>query len=153
MATTTKLLSKLSLKEVYGAVKIKELHAGKTPVNLMRVIGLASGVKTGQSTFGDWLAFTGNFKAINLETNEEFRAGKCFLPNIASNLIEGALQNAEGDVQFAFDVGVKPVLDRQNKESYEYTVTPLIEAADNDPLTELENKVKGAPAIEDKKAK
>lgn len=150
-APKMELLSKISLKSVYGAVDIKKLHEGKTTLNLMRVLGIASGVKTGQSSFGDWLAFTGNFKAIDLTTGNEFRSGKIFLPAIASGLIEGAIQQAEADsVQFAFDIGVKPVQDRQGKDSYEYTVTPLVEAQDNDPLNELENKLPALAAIADK---
>lgn len=148
---TIELLSKLSLKSVYGAVNIKVLHEGKKTIHLMRVLGIASGVKTGSSNFGDWLAFTGNFKATNLETGAEFRSGKIFLPTIASGLIEGAIQQAETDsVQFAFDIGVKPVQDRQGKDSYEYTVTPLVEAQDNDPLKQLENTLPKLAAIENK---
>lgn len=144
------LVSKISAKTVYGSVDIKALHTAKVEKKIIRVIGLASGIKTGETSFGAFVAFTGNFKAINLDTNEEFRSGKVFLPNIAQNLLEGALAQTESDaVEFAFDIGVKPVQDRQGKDSYEYTVTPLMAAQDNDPLAALEGKL-NLSALENK---
>ncbi len=145
-----KLLSKISIKAVYGNIDIKKLtEVGEMP--LVRIMGIANGTKTGQSNFGEWTAFTGNFKAINLETGADYRSGKAFIPAIAENLVVGALGDANADsVQFAFDIGVKSVKDRQGKDSYEYTVTPLVEAADNDPLSELEKKVSSTHALEDK---
>jgi hypothetical protein len=63
-------------------------------------------------------------------------------------LVEGALggENTEG-VQFAFDVGVKPTKDRQGKDSYEYTIKPLVEAQDNDPLAILEKQLPALPKL------
>ncbi len=141
--SNVELLSKISVATVFGKVKKPE-----APVGLVRVIGIANGVKTGQSQYGDWTAFTGDFKAFNLENGKEFRAGKVFLPAIAQNLIEGALANADAEsVQFAFDIGIKPA---DTQAGYEYTVTPLVEARDNDPLAALEEKVGKLPALEDK---
>ena len=147
------LLNKISVKGVYGAIDIKALHAGGAKT-LMRVMGIVNSYKVITTSFGDSIAFLGNIKAVNVDTGDEFRSGKAFLPAIASLLIEGALsgQNAEG-VQFAFDVGIKPVQDRQGKDSYEYTVKPLIDTADNDPLKLLEDKINSPLAIVDKAKK
>ena len=144
------LLNKISIKGVYGSIDVKSLHTGGAK-SLMRVLGVVNSYKVIATNFGDSVAFMGNIKATNLETGEEFRSGKAFLPAIASVLIEGALngEHAEG-VQFAFDVGVKPVQDRQGKDSYEYTVKPLIDTADNDPLKLLEEKINTPLAIENK---
>ncbi len=146
---SVELLSKISVKTVYGSINVKKLHE-EGAKSIVRVIGLANGVQTGESAYGTWTAFKGNFKAINLETGETFSSAKVFIPAIAQNLIEGALSNASNDaVEFAFDIGIKPAKDSKGADSYEYTVKPLIEASDNDPLAALEKRL-SAPALEDK---
>jgi len=133
------LISKISTKTVAGTVsKPKE---GESAV-LYRVLGIANGIKSGESTYGEFTAFTGNFKAINLETGKVYQSGKVFLPSIAQTMLEGALSDANTDsVEFAFDIGVKHAA---NAIGYEYTVTPLVAASDNDPLSALESKVTAA---------
>lgn len=136
------LLGKISVKSVYGSINVKELHEKNEPKQIMRVLGVVNATKLITTNFGDSIAFIGNVKAINLETGQQFGSGKAFLPNIAANLVEGALNGENNNgIQFAFDVGVKPVMDRQNKPSYEYTVTPLMETQDNDPLSLLEKQI------------
>lgn len=126
-----KLLSKISVKTVCG--NVKELPNE----NLMRVIGIAKGTFTGTTNFGEYVGFKGQFKAINLATGEEFSSGKLFLPEIAQNLVEGALSETES-VEFAFDLGKK---EADNAVGYEYTIQPLIEAKENNPLALLEQKL------------
>lgn len=131
------LLSKISMKTIGADVEASK----EGPIALAHVLGIAKGVKTGQSTYGDWTAFVGSFEAVNLETGEIFRAGKCFLPEIATSLLAGALTDAE-TVQFALEIGARPA---KNAVGYEYTVTPLIGPSESDELSMLK---KALPAPE-----
>lgn len=145
-------LKKLSIATMNAIPKgIKELEHGAT-VAIAHIIGIAEGIETGTSQFGEWVAFTGAFKGTVLDGGEMFRAGKCLLPGIASDALQGAVtENAP--VEFALEIGIRRVikLDPKGNEvgmGYEYTMRPLIEMdAASDPLTALEAKVK-VPALE-----
>ena len=122
-----KLVNKISIKTVYGKVA-REDAKGQ---DLMRVMGVVRGVTTGESNYGPWAKFKGEFKAINLSTGEEVHSGACLLPPMASDMLQGAFT---GDpVEFAFDIGIKP---NETAIGYEYTVTPLI-TQESDPLANL----------------
>ena len=141
-------LKKLSIATMSAIPKgVKEMENGDT-VAVAHVIGIAEGMETGVSQFGEWVAFTGSFKGTNLETGEVFRAKKCLLPGIASDALEDGVSGAEGDpVEFAVEIGIRRTikLDAKGNETgigYEYTMRPLIEMdAAADPLAALESKV------------
>lgn len=139
----TTLISKISVAKCHGKLDPKALP--KTPI--LRVFGVARGVLTGTSTFGQWEALSGDFIAVNLETGEEFRSGKAFMPDIALNLVTGALAGSPDGVEFAFDFGVKPsAKDPENK--YEYTVKPVVKAKESDQIANLRALVaEAAPAL------
>lgn len=127
------LLKKLSVATVYGEIaKDSEVVVESLPI--MRVFGIASGIVTGQSSFGDWLAFSGDFGGINLITGEAFRAPKAFIPQPAQGLLEAALTKSD-NVEFAFEIGVKP--SKKGSMGYEYTVRPIKEATDSDAFAAL----------------
>lgn len=143
------IVSKISAKKIVGKVK-----KPTETVYHMQVYGIATGTKAGESNFGPWTALTGQFRAKNLETGEVSQSGVCFLPEIALNLITPKLdaKNVEG-VEFALNIGVTPA---NNSVGYEYVVTPVIAASENDPLEQLEtkvNKVLPAPAPAEKHKK
>lgn len=120
------LLKKLSVATVYGEIsKDSESVANSSPI--IRVFGIASGIRTGQSNFGDWVAFTGDFGAINLESGEAFRGPQVFIPQPAQGMLEAALSKSD-NVEFAFEIGVKP--SKKGSMGYEYTVRPIKEASD-----------------------
>lgn len=127
------LLKKLSVATVFGEFdKNHDAVVNSSPI--IRVFGIASGIRTGQSNFGDWLAFTGDFGAINLETGEAYRGPQVFIPQPAQGMLEAALQKAE-TVEFSFEIGLKP--SKKGTLGFEYTVRPIKEAADSDAFTAL----------------
>lgn len=157
-----KLVLKLSAKTVIGNVRNllprDELNDDKTvkvnrngeSVKLMRVIGQCTGMKTGESQFGPWIAFTGSFQAIKMETGEIFRSGKIFLPEVAEQLLAPLVMEADGKaVEFAFDIEAKR--DDSLAIGYIYEVTPLLEVAESDPMKALMERV-GLPQLENKSA-
>lgn len=143
------LMSKISVAKCHGKIDKKNLPKG--PV--LRVAGIATGTKTGTSNYGPWTALTGDFYAINLETGEEFRSVKCFMPSTALSLVEGALAGSPDGVEFALDFGVKPA---DNAVGYEYTVKPVFKVKESEAMATLLAKVEQAAPLKigsDKKAK
>lgn len=122
-------------------------------VAIFDVMGIAEGVETGSSSMGEWVAFEGTFGAT-LPNGEKYRSKKLFLPDVASGLLQDAVDSAEGGkVEFAFRVGIRRVVkvNAQGEETgagYEYTCEPLIEADEaDDPLAALSSKLAKVPAL------
>lgn len=138
------LVKKLSAKSIIGNVMAqfpKNKETGKpevgTELKLYRIYGIANAIKIGQSTFGDWTAFHGQFEAVAEESGQVFRGGQCFLPEVAEVLLAPVvMKQPEGaGVQFAFDIGARITKGKiEGEVSYEYTVKPVIAMAENDAL-------------------
>lgn len=145
------LVKKLSMKIIVGNVKVlireKEILDGQ---NIVRIYGVASAIQTGESDNGPWVAFKGQFKATNLLTGEVSASGKCFMPDVAGDLIEGAVANG-GNVEFAFDIGIK--FDDDSATGYVYTATPLMKAATDDAMNRLESNLPKLEKLEAPKSK
>jgi hypothetical protein len=108
-------------------------------VALFTVIGICNGVKTGMSTYGEWLALTGQFEAMNLDTGEAYVAPQVFLPEPLNGLIAAKVRTPDENgqpvsVKFAVEVGIKP---SKTTLGYEYTVRELVDASEDDPLAGL----------------
>lgn len=131
------LVKKISVKTVFGNIDVRKLS--DSPIAIMRIIGVATKIKSGESEFGQWTAFLGQFKATNLQTNEVFASGKCFLPPQASEILEGQFDDEHSRIEFAFDISAKYSEDSTVK--YEYIVEPLFKPAENDPIALLESKL------------
>lgn len=137
-----KLIPKLSIKSVFGNVRaVMPEKNGDTSGPLVRIVGVAGAVKSGESNFGEWLAFLGQFRAINLKTNEEYSSGKLFLPGTASDMLLGAVQSSNGGVEFAYDIGIQR--DDESSVGYTYVVNPLLQASENDPCERLFRAIGG----------
>lgn len=139
------IVKKISVKSIFGDVKAA-LKKGtiQDGTAIIRVIGIASGTKTGNTQFGDWTALLGQFKGTNLVTGEQFTSGKCFLPESAMELIVPVVV-AGNTAEFAVDIGVK-----ENDSlaiGYEYTVTPLIQQGSTDAMERLESAVAETAAL------
>lgn len=126
------LKKKLSAKTIVGKVKPllpkndKGEIINESPVALMRVYGICNGIKSGVSTFGEWIAFTGNFKAIRLSDGEVFAGGQLFVPDVVTELLGPVVRAAQGaDVEFAFDIGAQGT---ETEVGYEYMVNPLMKS-------------------------
>lgn len=139
------IVRKISTKVVVGNIgdmvkkgKITE----KTAV--MRVFGIASGLKKGESNYGEYTAFLGQFRAVNLASGEVFSAGKCFLPVCAQELIEANI-GPDSRVEFALDIEVVP--DDTVQVGYFYSAAPILEPSENDPLELLASKIESVAAL------
>lgn len=135
------LLKKLSVKAIVGAIVAPPVGEMK---ELAVIIGFARDSEIKNTSFGDSTGFMGDFKGINVETGEEFRAGKLYLPDVAENLLANALASTDGMVEFGFKVSIIGVKGRNEGETgkYEYRCEPLMKAAENDPLDALESRIK-----------
>lgn len=118
-----------------------------------RIIGIVERTESGVTSLGEYTAFIGAFKAVNLDTGEEYRAKKCLLPGVASDALEEAVNNAEGgSVEFAMEIGIRRNIKKnaQGEEvgiGYEYTMKPLVEMDEgSDPLARIEARMKSLPA-------
>jgi len=167
-------VKKLSVATVFGKIGLKELikadetgpgavagadgkmSGGKMP--LIRVIGAAVGTKTGNSSYGDWTALLGQFKAINLDTGEQSEAATLFLPDVALVPIQVALSGPDSrSVEFAIDIFA--TLRKDGKPGgvpYTFEWSPLLPSGANDPIRRLEEQIAALalpappPAADDK---
>lgn len=124
------LLKKMSAKTIIGKIEPPEKQT-----DLFAIYGVATGTKTGSSTFGDWLAFIGDFEGVHMESGEVNRSPVCFLPEPAQGMLEAALLKNENGVEFSFIIGVKP--NKTSTTGYEYTVKPVVASKQNDALEKL----------------
>jgi len=141
------LIKKISPKTIIGKIAIPEKATA-----LFTVIGICNGLKTGQSTYGDWMALTGQFEAMNLETGEASVAPQVFLPEPLNGLIAAKVRTPDENgqpvsIRFAVEVGVKPA---KTATGYEYTVRELVDSTDNDPLADLRKALPAPPKVDKK---
>lgn len=153
MNTSLKSVKKLSAKAVCGPIKNHLPHAvqtrivgekpvtGNFPANgqevkLFRVYGTAMGVKKGDSTFGAWVAFQGQFEAVAHATGEITRSNQLFLPEVAELMLYPAVMDSsnENGVKFSFEIGA---VANNTQVGYEYTIRTLGEVAENDALAAM----------------
>jgi len=140
------LVKKLATKTIVGTLP-KKIDAKQT---LYRIVGICRKVELKETTYGDSYKFSGDFKATNMETGEIFRSSVAFLPGAAEMALVNAMANAadagSDNVQFGFDVSIKP---SDAPTGYEYEIVPLVEMGENDPLAALESSM---PALGKPKA-
>lgn len=132
------IVSKLTLKTIGAQPKP---HSVKENTALASIYGRVRGKKVGQSTFGDFIKFEGEFEGVNLATGEVFRSGALILPKVLESLLAGAV-DGENTVDFAVEVWAKP--SEKGNTGYEYGIKPLIEPAASDELAQLRQTVKAA---------
>jgi len=133
------LLNKITIKSVCGDLE-NAVTPDKPNLNIVQIIGIVKGKEKIPGQFGESTKLKGEFKAINLVTKEEFYSANCYLPGLASDLVENQLDPvSDNAIQFAFIIGIKYA---KNKVGYEYTVQPLIKPAENNALTLIENQIK-----------
>lgn len=137
------IVNKISIKNMSLNVKalVKKMENGES-LPILAVLGSASGLKTGESQFGTWVKLTGTFGAVDLinEDAEAFRSANLFLPDIALDMVVGALQAIEsGSVNLGFELSV--IADDTVNIGYRYGVRELMPLAENDPLVMLGNQI------------
>lgn len=126
MATTLK--RKLSTKTIMGG----RIPAPEVKTFLYRIAGRVTGVKTGTSDFGPWLAFKGNFQAQR-EDGEIFAAPLAFVPEPVQSMLEDAVQKQLADglvpsIQFGIDLFAVP--DKAAAVGYTFDVAPILKPED-----------------------
>lgn len=146
------IVRKITLKGVCGKVDLEKLlKAPGKRMELMKVFGVARKAAPGSTAIGDFVRFSGSFRAVNSVTGESFQAGGMILPPIAQDLLAGALEgDGVEDVNFGFSVAVHYDADAIAK--YVYEVESLLPPAQDDPLERLGAAlgVSVAPALENK---
>lgn len=152
-----KLVKKITVKTCVGNIRAiaKDMADGDERV-LLRVLGLVSDTKVGETEMGSYTRFIGPCQAFQVgadgEITEEFRSGAAILPDVASDSIADALahmqaQNPDATLEFAFDIGIKA--DESSTVGYVYTCAPLAEMGEADPLAALRSNL---PKLEHKPA-
>jgi len=136
------LLKKITTKLVMGdRVTVVDVKDG--PIHLYGVIGICTGSKVGESQYGAWIGFTGQFEATRYKDGARFVAPIAFIPEPASSMMAGALDraaknNQEPSLQFAFIIGAKK---STAAIGFEYTVEPVLQASQNDALQALRDQI------------
>lgn len=97
---------------------------------LYRITGTITGIKTGETQFGPWVGFKGNFVARRHD-GTLFAAPSAFIPQPMQDMFEAAIltQEAEGlvaSVQFGLDVSI---IQADSSVGFEYKCVPVIEMA------------------------
>jgi hypothetical protein len=117
---------KLSAKIIVG----KRIGKIDAPKDLFTVIGIATGTKTGQSNYGEWVGLRGQFEVTRCDDGKVLHAPLMILPDLALALIPFYMLPCE----FAFLVKVVP---SANGAGFEYAVDSIVTPRPHDPLAEL----------------
>lgn len=133
---SNEILRKLTIKSCgLGVTEIKAAVTAETKsADLLKIVGITTGAKPGQTDKGEYLKLMGTFRAVNLLTGEVFDSAQAILPSFISDSLAVALQNSD-EVEFALIVGAK--YDKSAVTEYAYTVRPLIETKVSDKMAAL----------------
>ncbi len=135
--TSVTMVKKLGAKQIIGNVKkaVTDFCANDgDKVSLYTIFGVANGVKTGTSTYGEWTAFQGKFEASNYVEGTSYASNQAFITEPLQSMLVDALRESDV-VQFAITVDVKRRDDLN--QGYEYLTTPHLQTSENDPLAHL----------------
>lgn len=124
---------KMTVKEV---ILWDEQNPGKVKP-LYRVFGIANSAVPDSTKYGEFFRIYGQFKAINLETGEEFGSMQVIFPGALEKMIAGQLGQGTTGLQFGFEIGVKA--DETSQVGYSYAASSLLAAGDA--LAALEEQI------------
>lgn len=136
---------KLSAKTIVGDVKkmIKDGTLAPGAV-LYRAIGIADNMRTGQSAYGEWTAFSGDFEVTNMVTGEVLRGAEFFPDKGFTEALANRLRAAPGEsVEFALEVCID--ISDDYPTGYAYVTRPILADAHNR-LGALRERVAALPA-------
>lgn len=142
------LVRKLSTKTIIGS-RIR-MNDGEDERYLFRLAGRVTGIQTGNSDFGPWVAFKGNFQAQRAD-GQIFAAPKCFVPEPVQSMLEDKVQSQLADgmvpsIQFGIDVYAEA--DDSAAVGYQFKVVPVLKPEDEtDSLLSQLNASKPLPAL------
>ena len=142
---SSNMIGKITVKQVVGDKAHLRSVATEKATPIMRAAGIARGFEPGEGDNGPWIRFKGSFKAINVATGEEFISGKLFLPEVATDALVNMLSGEDVDsVEFGFDINLQK--DDSSAVGYVYSVTPLIEPSQDNPMDRLMGSLPKLPA-------
>ena len=113
---------RLSTKIIVG----KKIGRVEERTALFNVIGIATGLKSGQSGTGDWVGLTGEFEVVRFLDHTTLRGPLWIAPNDILAKISGQAAAYDWPVQFGVAVAAVP---SQNVQGYEYDISYFIEPA------------------------
>ena len=142
MSDTINLKRKLTVRDVVGNfTKPKE---GEKPREIMTVIGVARGIRTGEDKFkaGEvFKALKGHFEATNLGSGEIFSAPECFLPEPLHSMITNQLEDPENKVDGVRFAATVTVEWDNSQIGYKYGVKPHVRPVEVDMLGDLRDSL------------
>lgn len=155
------MIRKISVKTVVGnlkaivlaSTKLKEGEKGHMAngqkFDVFSVVGIVKKVTSGEhDQFGAYYEFGGQFEATALvgdNTGTSYRAAKCFLPEVATELLvaeyDRVAQDNDGVVD-GIQIALKVIatVDESAAVLYSFEVQPLIEAVEADPLAMIKQQ-------------
>lgn len=152
------LLRKITNKTVLGKEFLEAKP--KEPTDLYTLMGVINSYQPGQSEYGTFVKFKGDFVADVHVSGESYRAPNCIVPvpmddvlaTMYDKAVEEMVDKETGEmppgkrpqVQFAVKIGYKP---GDTPTGYEWTVTPLMEMQENDAITNLRQTLKALEKI------
>jgi hypothetical protein len=124
-------VKKLTTKIIVGK-KIGKIEAR---TQLYSIVGVATGLKTGESNYGAWTALVGRFEAERTADGQLFAAPLVLLPDEASALVIQAIKSANGSgIEFGLVVTAEPTL---SSPGYVYDIQMVVSPRKNDMLATL----------------
>jgi hypothetical protein len=121
---------KLSAKIIIG----KRIGKIDAPMDLFTVIGVAIGVKSGQSTYGEWSGLRGQFEVVRCSDGETLQAPLIILPEAATDSLSPYDKVIDCfPFEFGLLVGIDPAT---NQAGFEYRAEVMFARA-SDPLAHM----------------
>lgn len=122
---------KLSAKIIIG----KRIGKIDKPMDLFSVIGVATGVKSGQSTYGEWQGWRGQFEVVRCSDGKVMQAPLLILPPAARDSLWPSYDTVIDSFPFEFGllIGIDP---STNQAGFEYRAEVMFARA-ADPLARL----------------
>lgn len=131
----------------------------KTETPVVRIVGRITSTASGVTQIGPYVRFNGEFMAVNLVTNEEYRGMNLIVPGPAQMLLEKLTEAAkktdkDAVAQFGCDITV-----REHKSTYEsgykftYGVASLVDSPKEDALSLLAAQFGALPLLTDQTEK
>ena len=146
------VLSKMSVKTLGGDPARAKKEGKEVP--LCRIYGIADHIIAKQDRDGNPITgIGGNFEGVNYETGAKARSGVMYLPAGIHEQIVGAVDTGVLDdkdrpvyssVRFGLEIVAVPA---SNPHGYSYKAKHLMDAAEDDPLSELADSLPDMPAL------
>lgn len=131
----------------------------KTETPVARILGRVTDIEAGQTQYGPFTKFKGEFAAFNLATGEEIRGQVAILPGPAEMLVDKLVEAAKKQdknavAQFGLDVTVREHKSTHDKGwKFTYGVSSLVDTPQEDALSILAAQFGALPMLTDKTSK